>query len=363
MSKRLWVGLDVGADEMSVCVVNNDGTPICEQVLPTSAAILDALLKPMRRSNIVAIGLEAGSTSIHLARGLTRIGYDIAVFECRQVSSYLGIRLNKTDKNDARAIAEVTRTGRGFVSEVVIKSTECQRIRSMLTLRQQFIRMRVAGEAGIGSLFRQHGGKLRRVFSTVGLRREVRAEIIRLKKHEKIDLRDDVEPMLDVCERMRLQVERMDDAILKMAKQIEVCRRFMAIPGVGALTALSFYSAIGDPNRFERTADVGAYLGLVPRVRQSGVSVARLKISKMGSTLTRFHLSTAASVHLRANSPETQLKAWGATLQERRGRGRARAAVARKLAVTMLAIWKRGDAYDPQFLPPRVPPNLLVAIP
>jgi transposase len=306
----------------------------------------------MRRGNIVAVGMEAGGTSIHLARSLTRMKYPAVVFECRQISAYLGMRGNKTDRNDARCIAEVTRTGRGVVSEVVIKSTECQRIRSLLTLRQQFIRMRVAGEAGIGSLFRLHGGKLKRSYTAGALRREVREEVARLKKHEKIDLREDVEPMLALCERMRGQVELMDRQILETAKGIEACRRFMDIPGVGALTALSFYSAIGDPHRFKRNEDVGAYLGLVPRVRQSGNSVARYRISKMGSTLTRWHLSVAASVHLRANSGDTRLKAWGGELQERRGRGRARAAVARKLAVVMLAIWKSGESYDPFFSAP-----------
>jgi len=351
MSKRLWVGLDVGADTMNVCVVNDQGAQVHEEVLPTSAATLDGLLRPMRRGNIVAIGMEAGGTSIHLARSLTRMKYPVVVFECRQISAYLSMRGNKTDRNDARCIAEVTRTGRGVVSEIVVKSTECQRIRSMLTLRQQFIRMRVAGEGGIGSLFRLHGGKLKRSYSAAALRREVREEVTRLRKHEKIDLRDDVEPMLVLCERMRAQVEAMDRNILETARGIEPCRRFMEIPGVGALTALSFYSAIGDPHRFKRSEDVGAYLGLVPRIRQSGTSVARFRISKMGSTLTRWHLSVAASVHLRANSAETRLKAWGAVLQERRGRGRARAAVARKLATIMLAIWKRGESYDPFFSP------------
>jgi len=196
MSKRLWVGLDVGADTMSVCVVNDQGAQVREEVLPTSAATLDGLLRPMRRGNIVAIGMEAGGTSIHLARSLTRMKYPVVVFECRQISAYLSMRGNKTDRNDARCIAEVTRTGRGVVSEIVVKSTECQRIRSMLTLRQQFIRMRVAGEGGIGSLFRLHGGKLKRSYSAAALRREVRDEVTRLRKHEKIDLRDDVEPML-----------------------------------------------------------------------------------------------------------------------------------------------------------------------
>lgn len=348
-TKQLWVGLDVGADETSICVVNDTGAPTCEQVVPTSAAAVDALLQPMRRGNIVAIGLEAGGSSIHLARGLTRLRYPVAIFECRQVSAYLGMRGNKTDKNDARCLAEVTRTGRGIVSEVMIKNPECQRIRSMLTIRQQFVRLRMSGEAGIRSLFRMYGGKLKSCRTAAALHSEVRTELSRLKKCEKIDLRAEAEPLLLVCEMMRAHVETLDQKIAVLAREIEPCRRFMEIPGVGPLTALSFYSAVGDPHRFRRNEDVGAYLGMVPRVRQSGTTTARLRISKMGSTMTRCHLTSAAGVHLRANSKDTLLKAWGAGLQERRGRGRARSAVARKLSVIMLSMWKADRPYDPNY--------------
>jgi transposase len=177
MSKKIWIGVDVGADTMSVCAINDAGNPVFEMHLPTSAAALDAALKPIRRSNIDVIGVEAGSSSIHLARGLLRLKYPVVVFECRQVSAYLGLRGNKTDKNDARCIAEVARSGRETVSHVAIKSPECQNIRSMLTMRQQFVRMRIAGEAGMRSLFRLNGGKLVSCRTAADLRKEVSLEL------------------------------------------------------------------------------------------------------------------------------------------------------------------------------------------
>lgn len=347
MSKRLWVGLDVGVHTTSVCVVNAAGEAVAEQEIPTSVTTLDALLRPMRRGNIDVVAMEAGSTSTYLARGLERNRYRVAIFECRQIAAYLGMKQNKTDRNDARSIAEVARTGRGTVSEVAVKSLECQRIRSLLATRQQFLRMRIGCEAGIGAQFHLHGGKMPRNHSAAMLRRNATAEINRLRKEEKIDLKRDIEPILEICESLRAYGQHLDRALAEMAADIEVCRRFMQIPGVGPIIALSFYSAIGDPNRFERNIDVGPYLGLVPRIRQSGGTVERFRISKMGNARTRQHLTTAAMILLRASTRDTRLKRWGVELRERRGNGRAQVAVARKLAIMMLAMWKRGTAFEP----------------
>ena len=352
MSKKLWVGLDVGEREMVVCIVNAEGVRVREEVLPTSTSALDTLLRSMRRGNIAVVAMEAGSTSTRLARGLENLNYDVAVFETRQLSTYLGMRQNKTDRNDARGIAEVARTGRGTISEVLVKSSECQRVRSLLAMRQNFVRMRVSGEAGLRGLLQLYGGKLGHSATAKMLRRNVSAEIARVKKEEKIDLREEAEPMLRICEAMRLHLEGLSKKLTAMANANPVCRLFMEIPGVGPLTALSFYSAIDDPFRFDRNEDVGPYLGLVPRIRQSGATIARLRISKTGNNMTRSHLTSAAKTHLGKRSKDTRLKTWGLKVRERRGAGKANVAVARKLAVMMLAMWKRSTPFDPEFVTP-----------
>ncbi|WP_234180295.1 IS110 family transposase [Sphingopyxis sp. NFH-91] len=357
MSKKLWVGLDVGVDTMTICVLNALGEAVREDTIASTAKALDEVLRPYRRSNIANIGMEAGSTSIILTRALRKMKYSVSVFECRQVSAFLGIKRNKTDKNDARCIAEVARSGPGALSDVYVKSAECQHIRSMLVMRQRFVRMRVAGELAIGSLFRLNGGKLKRRYSGDGLRRTARAEVVRLRREQKIDLSAEIDPMLAICGQIRDHVEAIDKRLTALAKESDLCRKFMAIPGVGPITALSFFSAIEDPFRFKRTADVGAYFGLVPRVRQSGATVARLRISKMGNTLTRQHLNNAAAVHLRSNSAVSSIKLWGERVRERRGGMRARTAVARKLAVVMLALWKKDERFDPKLSPSPTPPG------
>ncbi len=311
MSKRLWVGLDVGVHQTSVCVLNYAGEPVQEANLPTSVETIHGFLRPLRRGNIEVIAMEAGSTGTYLARGLDHLKYSVAIFETRQIAKYRGIKQNKTDRNDARSIAEVARSGRGAISEVLVKSVECQRIRSMLATRQQMVRMRVGSEASIGAQFHLYGGRMPRNRSAAMLRRNAIFEMARIRKEQKIDLRQDIEPVLSICESLRAYVEHLDHELAEMAASIEVCRRFMELPGVGPIIALSFYSAVCEPNRFERCKDVGPYLGLVPRVRQSGGTVARLRISKMGSTLTRQHLATAAMIVLRTTTKDSKIEALG----------------------------------------------------
>jgi transposase len=340
--RQIWVGLDVGADKMSACAVDDAGAVILEQTVPTNARDLHRLIKSFKR-RIRMIGMESGPYSIHLVRSLRQLRYPVAMFDCRQASKFLAIRQNKTDKNDARGLADIARLRGEAVSEVRVKSVECQRLRSTLATRQKLLQLRLATESTIRSLFRLNGGKVERSWSAQALRRNVRSELARLRKVEKIDLTDEVMPLLTLAEAMRAYLENLSARLELIAKDSPVCRRFMEIPGVGPICALSFYSAIEDPSRFSRSSDVGAYLGLVPKVRQSGESTVRMRISKMGNSMTRAHLATAALQHLRY--AKSDIQQWGEGLAERIGKARARTAVARKLAVVMIAMWKADEPY------------------
>jgi transposase len=351
----LWVGLDVGADELAVCAIDEDGTPVFAHSLPNDASQLDALLRSEKR-RITLIGLESNSTAIVLTRSLRALGYRVAVFETRQASKFLAIRRNKTDKNDARGLAELVRLGRESVAEVHVKSAECQRLRSTLVMRQKLVAVRVTVEGAMRSLFRLNGGRLRRSSSATAFRRNVAEELNDLREQRAIDLADDVAPLLALGEALRTYVEAIDRRLSRTAKENPVCRKFLAIPGVGPVCALAFYSAVEDPSRFKRNADVGPYLGLVPVVRQSGLLSRKCGISKMGNRMTRSYLVTAAQLHLRYG--KSTLGEWGARLAERSGKGRAQVAVARKLAVIMIAMWKTNVPFepyrDPQYSSPGV---------
>ena len=153
-------------------------------------------------------------------------------------------------------------------------------------------------------------------------------------------------PMMLAHSALVTQVEFYDVQILKLAKGDETTRRLMTVPGVGPATALAFRSTIDDPNRFKRSSDVGAYLGLTPRRYQSGELDRMGRISKRGDRLTRLYLFEAASVLLSVVKRWSVLKAWGVRLAKRVGIKNAKTAVARKLAVVLHCIWVDGTEFQ-----------------
>ncbi len=331
---------------------DDNGVIVFEALAGSKGAALHAVLKSHKR-RIKLIALESCSFSISLCRSLSKLGYPAAMFEARQASKFLAIRKNKTDKNDARGLADIARLGGGSVSEVRLKAPECQRLRSMLVTRQKLVQLRTAMEGNMRSLFRLNGGKLKSSYSAAALRRNVADELSRLRKTDKIDLSDEIEPLLALSAATRAYIEDLDNRLSKRAEDDPVCQRFLEIPGVGPITALAFYSAVDDPHRFRKNADIGAYFGLVPSVRQSGQSLVRTRISKTGDKLTRTYLTSAAKQHLRtANS---SLAFWGTALSERLTKRGVHVVLARKLAIIMLAIWKSGEHYDPSHAMPTNP--------
>ena len=158
-------------------------------------------------------------------------------------------------------------------------------------------------------------------------------------------LEEAVSALLAVRERLEQQVEALEARILAFAKRSDPCRRLMTIPGVGALTAVSFVAAIDDPARFRRSSGVGAYFGLTPRRHQSGEVDRSGKVSKSGDALTRTYLFEAAGALLSRVARWSALKAWGARLARRIGGKKARVARARKLAVLMHRVWTDGTEF------------------
>lgn len=142
-------------------------------------------------------------------------------------------------------------------------------------------------------------------------------------------------------------VEAIDADMKKMAKASGVCRRLMTIPGVGKLTALAFAAAVDDPERFRRSRDIGAYLGLVPRRYQSGEVDYTGSISKCGDRRTRSLLYEAANVMLTRSKGPLKLKDWALAIAARSTMRKARIALARRLAIIMHAMLRHGTEFKP----------------
>ncbi len=344
-SDTIWAGLDLGLRETHVCLTDETGATIHEETCETSAPAIAAAVSLVGKERIGLIAAEAGSET-YVIRKLKEDGLPMAIFEARKASKFLALRRNKTDASDARGLADLARLGRQTVSRVHLKSLQCERLRTQLVMRHKLVRIRVSTENAIRGRLAFYGLSLKRQSSADLLRERVTSELARLRTSEDIDLEDDLTPLLDVCEILRKYVRALDRRLEKAAKSHPVCRRLMDVPGVGPICSLSFYSAIEDPDRFKRASDVAAYLGLVPRRYQSGgVSYTR-GITKTGSTMTRAHLVNSATV-FSSRGPKSALKEWSATLRERIGPRRAKVAVARNLAIVLLAMWKTGGEFEP----------------
>jgi transposase len=340
-----WIGLDTSIDTVAICILSKPGRVLGEHTAPCTASAITSCLQRYRLSPEAILGVEAGSTGTQVTRDLRSLGYHIEVLETQNVSAFLSVRQNKSDRNDARGIADALRLGEGVVPRVHLKGLACQHIRSAIVLRHQLVGQRVALENAIGALLRLNGGRLRNVWSATSLRRNAESELERLRSLG-ADIRDIASPCLDLAVRLRQLIEQMDKRLERSAREDDVCRRLMTVPGVGWLCALSFYTAIECPDRFAKAEDVAPYFGLVPKLHESG-QVSRLgHISKRGSRFTRTHLVTAAQSLLRQSGDESVLRQWALAIQARAGRSKARVALARKIAIVLLALWKSGEAFD-----------------
>jgi transposase len=347
MAKKIWAGLDIGVETTSVCIIDDAGQVLHEATCPSALKSVHKEIGWLKRRRSARVGLEAG-VGVSLARGLRTLGYAIDIYEARQLSKFLRARRNKTDAGDAGGIAEAGRVGASLVSKVHLKNLECQSLQSCLTIRRHLIRARVAAVNLLCRQLELYGGRVRPSTRALHLRENVEPEMRKLFGKGVTRLTSELRHLLDHCEAMVIYQQAMDEELKRVALGNEVCRRFMDIPGIGPICALNFYAIVGEPERFRRSADIGAYFGLTPSVRQSGLTTRTGRISRMGSTVMRGLLVQASITFMRSSSADSQLGDWAARIAQRRGKGRARVALARKLATVMLAMWKTGESYQPR---------------
>jgi transposase len=284
------------------------------------------------------VGLEAGTLTQHLTYGLTEAGYDVVCMEARQVSAALSAMRNKTDKNDARGIAQILRSG--WYSRVHVKSLASHYTRALLTSRKAVQRKYIDLENEIRGLLKIFGVKL-----AARLCRGAFDSAVRETIENDPALSYALLPMLD-ARRMLLQTFlELDRRVKKVARDDEVCRRFMSVPGVGEIAALSFKAAVDDPARFKRSRTVGAHFGLTPRRFQSGETDNTGHISHAGDAEVRAALYAAANAMLMRSIAWSSLKVWGVRLIKTKGRRRAVVAVARKIAVILHRMWVDGSEF------------------
>jgi transposase len=331
-----FAGLDVSLEETAICIVDEAGHIVREA---RSASEPDALVAFFGACGLEMerVGLEACSLTAWLHAGLTEAGLAAICIETRQAKAAMGAMPNKTDRNDARGIAQIMRTG--WYRAVHVKSPSCRSWRALLTARRMLVNKRRDVENGVRALLREAGLKV-----GTPSRRDFPARVRELTGDNPV-LAELGQSLLSVIEVIDKEVVRLTRRALDEVKAEPTCRRLMTVPGIGPLTALAFRATIDQPGRFRKSRDVGAHLGLTPRRYQSGQTDVQGRISRCGDELARTALYEAAHSLLIRSTKWSALRAWGMSVAKRRGMARARVAVARKLAVILHRMWADGSEF------------------
>ena len=326
-----YAGLDVSLRTVNICVIDDQGELIAETKLASDVQDIVAYLDGLEL-DLASIGLEAGTLMQYLSYGLQAAGFEVICMEARQVKGALSAMRNKTDKHDARGIAQIMRSG--WYSRVHVKSMDSHHIRMLLSSRRAVLSKCVDLENEVRGLFKVFGIKLPPKLGHGAFDDTVR-DIIETDA----TLSHALLPLLDARLVLYHTFRELDNRTRNMALADEVCLRLMTVPGVGFITALTFKAGVDDPTRFKRSRTVGAHFGLTPRRFQSGEIDIEGHISKCGDADVRATLYTAANALLTRSAKWSSLKAWGMNIARTRGHRKAVIAVARKLAVILHRIW------------------------
>ncbi len=339
---ELYVGLDVGLQETSLCVVDRDGKNVREAKVPTEPEAIRSALAVFA-DDLQRIGLEASSIGLWLYRELHPAGLPVIVVEARHMHVSLSAMRNKTDRNDARGIAQMMRLG--WFRAVHVKNVEAQRLRTLLSNRKLLKRKLIDMENHIRGALRTYGFLIGQV-GRVGFESRVRE----LVERTDIVFTTMIETMLDVRRAVWEGFNRLHKILLRVVQHDVVCRRLMTVPGVGPVTALSFKVGVDDPLRFTRSRTVGAHFGLTPRRHQSGTSIDfEGHITKQGDGTVREALCEAAASLLLRVKRYSALRAWGLRVAKRTSMLCAIVAVARKLAGILHRMWIDGTEFQVGF--------------
>ena len=331
-----YAGIDVSLELSSVCVVDATGRIVREAKVPSEPEALVGFLGQLGLP-LTRVGLEAGPLSQWLHAGLTGAGLEAVLLETRQVKAALSAMIVKTDRKDARGIAQLLRMG--WYRPVHRKSPPAQEVRALLVGRKLLQGKLVDVELSIRGLLRGFGLKLGEV-SKGRFAARVRELVAGQPMLERV-----VEPMLRVRDVLRAEYQVLQRAVLAIVREDAVCRRLMTVPGVGALVAVTFASAVDDPARFRRSRAVGAHFGLTPKRYQSGETDVTGGISKAGDGMVRAALYEAAHAMLTRTGRFSTLKRWALEVAKRRGMKRAKVALARKLSALLHRLWVDGSEF------------------
>ena len=331
-----YAGIDVSLECSSVCVVDASGKIMREAKVASEPEALIAWFGALGLE-LERIGLEAGPLSQWLYAALKAAGLAVELLETRHVRDAFKAMPVKSDRNDARGIAQLMRLG--WFRPVHCKSIAAQEMRALLTARKLIQSKLFDVEMSLRGILRGFGLK---VGTTTPRRFAGRIQEL-VAGH--VTLKAIAAAMLSAHDVLLREFNGFEKQLRMMARMDPRTRLLMSAPGVGAIVALTYVSAIDDPARFKSSKAVGAHFGLTPKKHQSGETDVTGRISKIGDASVRTALYEAAHVMLVRAIKGSGLKSWAMKLARRAGMKKAKVALARKLAVILHRMWVDGTAF------------------
>ncbi len=330
--------MDVHKRESQVCILSEAGEVVLETRIRTERGRLGAVLGGRPRARIL---LEASTESEWVAQALEGLGHEVIVADPNYTPMYATRRRRvKTDRRDARTLAEACRLGAYRCAHRT--SAPRREVRAALAVRDALVRTRARYVTLIRALLRQQGIAVPSGSTEAFLRRLERVSLPRAQQRA-------IAPLVALLPALNTEIAAADARIGEAMAADPVPRRLATAPGVGPVTAVAYVATLDDVRRFGHPGQVAAYLGLVPQERSSGERQRRGALTKAGNGRLRALLVQAAWCIWRDRSPASErLRAWAQPIAARRGKRVAVVALARRLAGILYALWRDETDYDAQ---------------
>jgi transposase len=334
-----YAGIDVSLEYSSVCVVDTNGKIVREIKVASEPAALIGWFRSLG-FDLTRIGLEAGPLSQWLYAAMKQVGLAVELLETRHVSDAFKAMPVKSDRNDARNIAQLMRLG--WFRPVHCKSINAQEIRATLTTRKLIQSKLQDIENSLRGTLRGFGLKVGKT-----TKRSFASRISELVVGHPV-LETIAAAMLAVHMVLLREFNSLEKRVRVMSLLDAKARLLMSTPAVGPIISLTYASAIDDPSRFTSSKRAGPLFGLTPKKHQSGETDYSGRISKLGDASVREALYEAAHIILTKPIKRcSALKSWAMRIARRAGMNKAKVALARKLAVIMLRMLKDNMPFDP----------------
>jgi len=288
------------------------------------------------------IAFEVGTHSPWLSRLLSGLGLEVIVANARQVQ-LISASTRKNDRMDAHMLGRLARVDPQLLRPIRHRSEQAQADLMTIRMRAALVEART-GLVNAARGFSKALGERLPSCDTDAMGVEKLAAL-------PAGLRARLQPLMEEIEGLTNQIKKLEGHIERIARieypETELLRQ---VSGVGTLIALTFVLTVEDRERFQKSRDVGCYVGLRPKQSESGQSQPQLRITKEGDRYLHTLLVQGAHLILNRRGPDTDLKRWGLKLAARGGKNgkkRAIVAVARKLAVLLHRLWICGEVYEP----------------